>query len=1491
MKRIPLPTNHIITMPNKGEYYIDELIGEGGFSLVYHAHTKGGKTKVVLKEFFPAEYACRDINPLSTTYNKVIPISDEYRELFQKNKNMFNENEGRFGGELLLESSQVVAFSQSGDGYAVLPRFSKDMYTILDLVQYWEKNPFSGGSAGNEDITRVAYSLKIIDSILDVIATFHSNELLHLDLSATNILFATKDIEKGRNGRAYLIDFGSAVRMNNGIYFSEDKISYSDGYSAPEIFSSKAITVKADLYSIGAILYFLCIGKNATIDWQLLKMTFYDIEYEIGELQMSSKIKKRLIEFLKRACDKKPENRYATALKMQEDVRKMLDELELDQTTCKILDTVNTFVVKPHTIDEGTYVVRNEELNCIDEILHNGISEKGYCLIKGIGGSGKTELAKAYAWTKRANYKKVFMLTCPETFDGEYDILSLLVNSKYTIRNESFNKKIAEELFLNFDNTVLIIIDNCNKINNNFIRAIEEKTGKADVIITTRNGSDYLKVVPERILEIGNNNQQLFAFDVFCKNYFVNDKKEIRSEDKNLVIDVCRMAMYNPLLLSMIAIQCREFGLGFSELRRRMSISLENAELDGAEIVYDNKEGTISELMKIYFSDILYYDFTKFQKVLLTVLCMMPAEQINARFLFQILGDVPEKCVYMKSACDKLRRLNWIQKSERFVSIHPLLAEVLQLFGDDRLIVKDERKGLCNHLLQNWLSMSETTQKEDKFFAHILWKEIKEEDKYKETNLMMSAVLDKTLIKEYWNGTLESKKYPNAIFCTIKYEYGSTYGIWDIQKEKYETVLDLKYRRNRYWGSDYCIEIENYENAYATLLYLYLTDESHLRLPNKINGADVLRIEEGFARNNKNIHSIIFPPYLKEIGRWAFGGSTVCGELVLPETVNEIGEFAFASCKQLYGSLVLPKQLKKLGCRCFVECSGFNSKLHLPENIERLEEGTFSGCSGIVSIRQIPESICYIGRECFCGCKNLKGEINIPSKIKIIHEYTFYRCEEITRVNFSIGLNEIRDGAFWGCVKLNYFKFFDNLKKISDFAFRECSNLKFQLVLPNSLCYIGHGAFLECGFVGDLILPEKLEFLGSGAFDTCTNLTGTLKVSPNLKVIKEHTFSYCGFTGTLSIPEGVEIIDEFAFSHCNKITSVNLPNTLESVGNGVFWGCHMLNGDVKVPSGIKQWGCAVFEDCGAIGDLILPCNVSNISDLINIIINKSDEEYLDEVNDIFYDDGMISCDWEDERTWISAQSRIKQFFDEHLNIRPSIIKIEEYEFKGNRALKGQITFNNSCLQSIGEEAFRDCEGLCGTLQLPESLKTIGRAAFWGCEGLCGTLQLPESLKTIGCAAFGGCENLDGKLVLPDHLKVIEEYSFYKTGFSGVLKLPSQLRVIGLAAFQNCSNFKGELYIPPHTIKIGMKSFAGCSGLEGTLIIPESVEVIEADAFRDCRFTKIVFMSKDTKILRPIIGSGFGSDIIIVGKKNSTAYVYAQQFNCPFEPYNRKYDFK
>lgn len=79
MFRKPLEKGHEIIMPNGGKYYIEELVGAGGFSLTYLASTQGGKSDVVIKEYFPAEtvtgeeIAYRDENPESISYKKVCP--------------------------------------------------------------------------------------------------------------------------------------------------------------------------------------------------------------------------------------------------------------------------------------------------------------------------------------------------------------------------------------------------------------------------------------------------------------------------------------------------------------------------------------------------------------------------------------------------------------------------------------------------------------------------------------------------------------------------------------------------------------------------------------------------------------------------------------------------------------------------------------------------------------------------------------------------------------------------------------------------------------------------------------------------------------------------------------------------------------------------------------------------------------------------------------------------------------------------------------------------------------------------------------------------------------------------------------------------------------------------------------------------------------------------------------------------------------------------
>ena len=122
--------------------------------------------------------------------------------------------------------------------------------------------------------------------------------------------------------------------------------------------------------------------------------------------------------------------------------------------------------------------------------------------------------------------------------------------------------------------------------------------------------------------------------------------------------------------------------------------------------------------------------------------------------------------------------------------------------------------------------------------------------------------------------------------------------------------------------------------------------------------------------------------------------------------------------------------------------------------------------------------------------------------------------------------------------------------------------------------------------------------------------------------------------------------------------------------------------------------------------------------------------------------------------------------------------------QNDTSLKG-LVIGTSCT-SIGSNAFHYCNGLTGSLTIPDSVTSIGSYAFRYCTGLTGSLTIPNSVTSIGSAAFGRCTGLTGSLVIPDSVTSIGSYAFYFSNFSKLV-IPASVTSIGERVFQDCTS--------------------------------------------------------------------------------------------------------
>jgi hypothetical protein len=205
--------------------------------------------------------------------------------------------------------------------------------------------------------------------------------------------------------------------------------------------------------------------------------------------------------------------------------------------------------------------------------------------------------------------------------------------------------------------------------------------------------------------------------------------------------------------------------------------------------------------------------------------------------------------------------------------------------------------------------------------------------------------------------------------------------------------------------------------------------------------------------------TVILPASLKKISSRAFYGSAITS-LYIPESVEEIGDYAFVNTSALTGNIVIPDNVTTIGNNAF-QSSAFNGTLHIGASVQIIGEYAFSKCQGTGDII-IPGNVTSLGAYAFYQCTGFTGSLNIGSGVTIINEYTFSGCS---------GLKET-------------LKFGNSITSIGEYAFDGCSSL-----------------------TGNVNLPETLTEIDDCAFQNCTGFTGYLKIGPNVTSIGKWVFT------------------------------------------------------------------------------------------------------------------------------------------------------------------------------------------------------------------------------------------------------------------------------------------------------------------------------------------------------------------------------------------------
>ena len=351
------------------------------------------------------------------------------------------------------------------------------------------------------------------------------------------------------------------------------------------------------------------------------------------------------------------------------------------------------------------------------------------------------------------------------------------------------------------------------------------------------------------------------------------------------------------------------------------------------------------------------------------------------------------------------------------------------------------------------------------------------------------------------------------------------------------------------------------------------------------------------------------PEGLVTLGSFAFEGCTALASAYIPSTL-ESGYYAFAYCGSLTGvtfgagiaripaylfsgagltQVVIPDTVTEIGTDAFHSCTGLTAA-ELPESLLYIGSGAFENCTALASVC-INASL-EEGWGVFEGCSSLT-DVTFGEDAARVPDGLFYNCTGLTAVVIPDTVEEIGGYAFDGCTALASLLLSENLAVIGDYAFDDCAALT-AAELPDGLTHIGGCAFRASGLLS-ISVPDSVTEYGWTFLENCTSLK-TAKLSASAPELPSYLFLGCTALESVVITAAAAEIPYDAFSGCASLRELTLPDTITEIQSCAFLGCASLTDLDFLPWSIRTIGSSAFENCTGLLSAVLPDDVYFVDD-------------------------------------------------------------------------------------------------------------------------------------------------------------------------------------------------------------------------------------------------------------------------------------------------------
>lgn len=194
-----------------------------------------------------------------------------------------------------------------------------DGKTLREYLRNFVMNYRIRGVDSFDPTVQLRKRLEIFLHVCDTIAYAHHRNVIHRDLKPENIMI-------GKYMEVYVMDWGLATVVSEDDQPSDNKISGTPRYMAPEVLREEPLDVRSDIFTLGLILQevvTLQYAVNGNDDVELLdhilKGKLEPVVHRFGR-----KIDKNLKAIIRKATAHDLKDRYQTAGDLAEDLRRYM---------------------------------------------------------------------------------------------------------------------------------------------------------------------------------------------------------------------------------------------------------------------------------------------------------------------------------------------------------------------------------------------------------------------------------------------------------------------------------------------------------------------------------------------------------------------------------------------------------------------------------------------------------------------------------------------------------------------------------------------------------------------------------------------------------------------------------------------------------------------------------------------------------------------------------------------------------------------------------------------------------------------------------------------------------------------------------------------------------------------------------------------------------------------------------------------------------------